>query len=115
MNTIEDSTKSTDKCCSFCHKTEHEVAVLIEKADIWICNECVGKFYENVQDERQAEKTERHSECSFCSFMKVVTAKLGYESDSTPMSTRLIRRGKFSICGECLELCVEILAEHDST
>jgi ATP-dependent protease Clp ATPase subunit len=95
--------------CSFCGKNQKQVKKLIAGADAYICDGCVSRAYaviaepgrtvptpiatvQMVSDEAGAEQ------CSFCGKRRDRVAAMASADD---------RR----ICGECLELCDEILSE----
>ncbi|MDK4576925.1 ATP-dependent Clp protease ATP-binding subunit ClpX [Kingella kingae] len=46
-----------EHACSFCGKAEHEVKMLIEGEDSFICNECVAACNTMLQDESKAKTT----------------------------------------------------------
>lgn len=62
-----------EHACSFCGKAEHEVKMLIEGEDSFICNECVAACNMMLQDESKAKTTS--------------TGKTKAEQDNTPLST----------------------------
>jgi ATP-dependent protease Clp ATPase subunit len=132
---------TTGESCSFCGKSQGPSVVLIEKPGAVICNQCVYQFIEQLQDTNCGDQTERHKDCSFCSFMKDLLSphdlveqlkgwepfnsiSKDYEQDlvkcladykekreRSEAGRRLIRGATCSICDECVELCSEILSE----
>lgn len=62
-----------EHACSFCGKAEHEVKMLIEGEDSFICNECVAACNTMLQDESKAKTTS--------------TGKTKAEQDNTPLPT----------------------------
>lgn len=45
-------------CCSFCGKSQNEVAKLIAGATVCICNECVDLCVEIIQEENKENSEE---------------------------------------------------------
>lgn len=95
-----------DLACSFCGLPDGEVAKLIAGPGIFICGECVG-LVRRAADAASPMETPRTRvdlvarasklKCSFCG---KPAGKVG----------TLVAGPGLSICGECIQLCEEILA-----
>lgn len=83
--------------CSFCHKTQKEVAKLVAGPTVYICNECAGSFLERMKSGGGDESAAK-DRCSFCGKAR---------SELTAMFSREDHR----ICNECLDICEEIMNE----
>jgi ClpX C4-type zinc finger len=86
--------------CSFCGRTQHDVGKLIAGPGVLICDSCVA-IAGPVTRTRTADPpfvVDPEAQCSFCT--KWPNANLTIATDRT-----------FSICGECLNLCDEIINE----
>ena len=104
-----------DYRCSFCGKHKDEVAVIIDGPGVMICDGCVRSYTELSKDTHNGEKTEPHTECSFCSFlseMRASTPKFMQPYLGPPVGgRRLFLCGDYCICDDCLDLCNEIIVE----
>jgi hypothetical protein len=93
------------RICTFCGKSEHEVERLIAGPKAFICGACVvaaeqGVFAGSPSAARNPLKlagdTSR-ARCSFCGKRRA--------------TDRPILTGRDNICGECLEICSQILMD----
>jgi ATP-dependent Clp protease ATP-binding subunit ClpX len=57
-------------CCSFCHKSQNQVAKLIEGDGVYICNECVELCLSILDDEPYMPKDDGHEHKDFDSLPK---------------------------------------------
>jgi ClpX C4-type zinc finger len=80
--------------CSFCDRRDHEVAKLIAGPGVYICDRCVRTSRTQLGQLRDGTVT-----CSFC-------GKLATQRAMTQRNG-----GSPRVCGECLDLCDEILVE----
>src|ERR1700679_3467235 len=96
-NNHNSSTNGLETICSFC-KRGNDVGFIIDKPGSNICQECVRRFSELLKDPSQGESTQPYQDCSFCSFMKKLPAKLVLSMEPALKGTRLIREHNFSIC-----------------
>jgi len=95
--------------CSFCGKSQKQVKVLIGAPPAYICDGCVSRAHaviaepgrmastpvatiQQVSDEAGAQQ------CSFCGKRRQQVAAMAAAADTR-------------VCGECLELCDEIVSE----
>jgi hypothetical protein len=95
-----------DMACSFCGRTDAEVTKLIAGPGIFICDGCVALVRRAV-DESTPQETARTTinplpdgsqlKCSFC----------GKPASRT---SAMAEGERLSMCGECIQLCEEILA-----
>jgi hypothetical protein len=86
--------------CSFCGRTQHEAGKLIAGPGVMICDSCVA-IAGPVTRTRTADPpfvVGPESQCSFCT--KWPRPDLAIATNQS-----------FSICGECLDLCDEIINE----
>jgi len=93
--------------CSFCGKSQDQVQRLIAgPGGVYVCDECIGLF--RVQDDQERAEhdtvlsTKESSpalKCSFCGKKREKVQRL------------VTGPGQVSICGECIDLCVEIIEE----
>jgi hypothetical protein len=101
--------------CSFCGKSQHEVAKLIAGPGVYICDRCVS-LAEGVLDSGEAAHTEygpvtavpEQTPRMLCSFCGKIRGQV------TGMAVALQaphRKTPAAICPECLALCNEIIAE----
>jgi ClpX C4-type zinc finger len=77
--------------CSFCGRTQKEVAKLIAGPGCYICDECVVRA-------RAADRFEPRPLCSFC-------------GKQTRPDLAVVGLDNVAVCAECLDLCDEIIAE----
>jgi ClpX C4-type zinc finger len=86
--------------CSFCGRTQHEATKLIAGPGVMICDSCVAIAgpVSRVGTADPPFVVGAESQCSFCT--KWPRPDLLVATDRT-----------FSICGECLDLCDEIINE----
>jgi hypothetical protein len=86
--------------CSFCGRTQHEATKLIAGQGVMICDSCVAIAgpVSRVGTPDPPFVVGRESQCSFCD--KWARPDLLVATDES-----------FSICGECLDLCDEIIDE----
>jgi hypothetical protein len=92
--------------CSFCGRSDAEVDKLIAGPGIFICDECVT-LVRRVTDQSVSAETmltrldrlppESTLKCNFC-------------GKARSHVTTMVAGNRFSICGECIQLCEEILA-----
>jgi ATP-dependent protease Clp ATPase subunit len=78
--------------CSFCFREQRQVAKLIGGPGVYICSGCV-RLARTWPPVGYPGRT-----CSFC-------------GSWNPRDARVVARGPVSICGQCLDLCDEILAD----
>ena len=81
--------------CSFCGKKQKRVDKLIAGPGVYICDGCVAQ----ARTWPQAGYPGRT--CSFCGAW-------------SPGKGRLVAVGPTAICGECLDLCDQIIAEEQA-
>ena len=102
--------KSDDvRHCSFCDRSQHLVALLIEKPGAAICNECVVQLSIRLSNQEQVEQATVAKDCTFCAFMATSTL-----SQFRSQNRRLISDKDVRICDECLSLCNDILVESNA-
>jgi bacterioferritin-associated ferredoxin len=93
--------------CTFCGKPQHQVRKLIAGPGVWICGDCVT-LTRGVLADGTSATTERgpvhvvpelqpRAQCNFC----------GNQRYQALQATN----GHGVICGQCLDLCAEIVAE----
>jgi len=78
--------------CSFCERSQKQVAKLIAGPNVYICDGCVAQ----VRGWPPLAPPGRS--CSFCGTWR-------------PEEGRVRGRGQVAICDDCLELCSDIVAE----
>jgi hypothetical protein len=105
--------------CSFCGRSREECAKLIAGPGVFICDRCVARatrlsaggvaVEEWEEAPMRVEVSESEARCSFCG----KTARRGVRLATSGLAAS--PGGKFGegarICDECLDLCLEILAE----
>ena len=101
--------------CTFCDKPQNKVRKLIAGPSVYICDGCVDLARVVLSDGQPvttsiAELTagpadEPRTQCSFCGKRRDQVAGLVVGSVQTE------RKAPAAICTECLDLCVEIVAE----
>jgi ClpX C4-type zinc finger len=101
--------------CTFCGKNQKQVTKLIAGPSVYICDGCVDLAKVVLSDGQPvsteiAELTagpvdEPRTQCSFCGKRRDQVAGLVVGSVQTE------RKAPAAICTECLDLCVEIVAE----
>jgi ATP-dependent protease Clp ATPase subunit len=81
--------------CSFCSRKQRKVPKLIAGPGVYICSDCVAlaRTWPAVSYPGRA--------CSFCGTW-------------TPGKGRLVAHHATAICGQCLDLCDEIIAEEQA-
>jgi ATP-dependent protease Clp ATPase subunit len=95
--------------CSFCGKLAKQVKKLIAGPRVEICNECVDRVHAvltvtgntastPIATIRQVDDADPAKRCSFCGKQRRHVAAMA--------ST-----GKKRICGDCIELCDELISE----
>jgi ClpX C4-type zinc finger len=86
--------------CSFCGRTQHDVGKLIAGPGVYICDSCVAIAGPVARTARVDPPfvVGPEAQCSFCT--KLPRPDLLVATDES-----------FSICGECLDLCDEIIDE----
>jgi hypothetical protein len=88
--------------CTFCGRSQDEVARLIAGPKVFICDACVG-LAERCREGRSPAgplvpaKEGSRARCSFCAKRKA--------------SDRALLTGPANICGECLSVCRQILID----
>lgn len=92
--------------CSFCGRSDQEVAKLVAGPKVLICNECVGLARRATDEGTAVESALTRLEplptrgdvpCSFCA------------KPAAEVSSMVTGQGR-CLCGDCLDLCEEILA-----
>ncbi len=102
--------RSTKIRCSFCNVSQADTKKLIAGPGVYICEQCTAGAGEAVATGapvrgprqvtlRVATADEVH-DCRFC-------------GKSPSQVAAIVKGGRARICNECLDLCVEIIAEHD--
>ena len=101
--------------CTFCGKNQKQVTKLIAGPSVYICDGCVDLAKVVLSDSQPvtteiAELTagpedEPRTQCSFCGKRRDQVAGLIVSSVQTQ------RKAPAAICTECLDLCIEIIAE----
>ncbi|MFZ2955891.1 MAG: ankyrin repeat domain-containing protein [Candidatus Ozemobacteraceae bacterium] len=87
--------------CTFCKKSQEVIKKIISGPDVNICNECIVACLPLIYGASQGMDSTNKEEtlaCHFCGKSLVVLEKL-------------VVGPECSICGECLDLCREILSE----
>lgn len=100
--------------CSFCSKEQSQVAILITKPSVAICNECVPIKQNICENPEKYNECKQHEKCTFCSFMtdlyKMPNAFSWFLPDRID-SVRVVGGPETWICKQCLDLCDEIIDE----
>jgi ATP-dependent Clp protease ATP-binding subunit ClpX len=104
--------------CSFCGRSREECAKLIAGPGVFICDQCVayasGLSAGAVEARSEAatllEPSGSEARCSFCGKQ---ARQVGFLVASGRAATPSGKFGEVGtrICDECLDLCLEILAE----
>lgn len=94
--------------CSFCGKTQQQVAKLIAGPGVYICDECVA-----MADGVISTGTDAATPVSEVVSVApdLTTAACGFCSKQRHQVAGLAAAAQASICTECLELCHEIITE----
>ena len=109
------------RICSFCGGSSHDVQKLIAGPGVFICDGCIAIANEVIEtrvahgpaSRKLSPIVDRKTKCSFCGKRSKTTSPLvagsGYRASQA-------RRPKYGgpgvrICGDCLELCNEIVDE----
>jgi hypothetical protein len=95
--------------CTFCKRSQNEISKLIAGPEVYICDLCVAKVKSNIADNGMPTssgslmqvKAGSKARCSFCSKHRTDERKLFSGSAG-------------SICGECLDVCRQILEDSSS-
>ena len=96
-STMSEKTSGQLLYCSFCGKDQHSIAKLIAGPSVFICNECIDSCSESTPADLSAD-----DQCSFCAKPNSSVKQL-YAGPTT------------RICNECLTLCLNIIAEEDTS
>lgn len=89
--------------CSFCDRGRTEVRRLITGPGISICDMCVALGVRTL-----AEGSETSNERTTFDVRADATARCAF----CGQRGRTVERGEARICGRCLALCTEVIAEH---
>jgi hypothetical protein len=94
--------------CSFCGKTQHQVAKLIAGPGAYICDECVG-----IADAVIATGVDAVTPVSAVVSVAadLTTATCGFCDKQRHQVAGLAAATQASVCTECLELCHEIITD----
>ena len=96
-----DDTDPEARRCRFCFKPQHKVWKFIAGTGVYICDECVETCTDLVsrgEDGEDDDGERRDLRCDFC------------DKHVREVRTVVVGSGN-NICNECVELCVEIIAE----
>ena len=96
-----DETDPAARLCRFCFKSQHRVRKFIAGTGVYICDECVATCTDLVyRDEGRGQDVGEGGDlrCDFC------------DKHVGKVRTIVVGSGN-NICNECVELCVEIIAE----
>jgi hypothetical protein len=108
--------------CSFCGRSREECAKLIAGPGVFICERCVAQasgrpagatFEDRVEAPMRLEASGSEARCSFCG-KQARQGVLLVASGLTGVSGGKFGQGA-RICDECLDLCLQILAETPSS
>ncbi|MGP8001892.1 MAG: ClpX C4-type zinc finger protein [Streptosporangiaceae bacterium] len=102
--------------CTFCGRPEVEAGPLIAGPGVYVCTGCTALASDALAADgpgaagplRAVPAQDVRERCSFCGKYRPECAGLA----ATPAGAGAAWRG--AICGECLMLCAEIIAERDS-
>ncbi len=107
--------------CSFCGRSHPEVDRLIAGPNVAICDPCVDLAQEALDTGSQRvegparlqslDPSATKARCIFCGKRRDQVAGMAEAPDRRASGKRSRRRSPPRICGECLDLCGEILAE----
>jgi ATP-dependent protease Clp ATPase subunit len=111
-----DEKPGTDLVCSFCGRSQHEVAKLIAGPGCYICDACVGLAGDVVSGGSPAHTRlgQVHAvpeqdglvRCPFCGKQRYLVTGMAARPAETGGAS-----GPAAICNECISLCNEIIAE----
>jgi hypothetical protein len=107
--------------CAFCGLERAEVRSVVAGPGLFICDRCVGLAAEVLADGRSRSEErrslvlvasdQRRARCGFCGKRRGQAPGM-VEAPNRPAVGKLRRRDAgVRICGECVELCLEIFAE----
>ncbi|HZD75254.1 MAG TPA: ClpX C4-type zinc finger protein [Actinomycetota bacterium] len=107
--------------CSFCGRSREEAGRCVAGPDVRICNDCVDLAQEALDTGTAAtggltrlvslDLSDPKARCSFCGKRRDQAAGMAETPDRLAASKYSRRRTPPRICGECLTLCGEIIAE----
>ncbi len=107
--------------CSFCGSTPEEVSRCIAGPNVGICDRCIDLAQEALDSGTVATGTltrlvslgpaDPKARCSFCGKRRDQVAAMAETPQRLVASKYSRRRAPPRICGECLDLCGEIIAE----
>jgi hypothetical protein len=107
--------------CSFCGRSREEAGSCVAGPNVGICDACVDLAQEALDTGAAAIGTltrlvslglsDPRARCSFCGKRRDQAAGMAETPDRLVASKYSRRRSPPRVCGECLELCGEIIAE----
>ena len=106
--------------CSFCGRSHQECARLIAGPGVYICDRCVAQAVRlstgaAVEGRAQGPMPEPSGSTARCSFCGKEARQVGFLAAGGPAGAPGGNLGQGTrICDECLDLCLEILAETSS-
>lgn len=109
MQKLNPDERAPIKHCSFCLKIKSQVEKLVEGLGNAICNECIKKFRNGLENPESYKEFEPYEKCSFaCILLK--------DMDMPPIARRQSKDKIFGgpfiwICEFCLGVCYEVLPE----
>jgi ATP-dependent Clp protease ATP-binding subunit ClpX len=106
----------TDLACSFCGRSQHDVAKLIAGSGCYICDACVelaggvvsggSPAHTRLGPVRAVPKEDGLARCRFCGKQRYLVTGMAARPAETAGAS-----GPAAICTECLSLSNEIIAE----
>lgn len=106
--------------CSFCGLAQKKVRKLVAGPGVYICNECVPLAVRVVACDAGGATTPAGTEvigrasgrhCSFCGRGAQEVGRLASSAAGGPSAAKWADGDDVNICGECLNLCEDIIAE----
>ncbi len=91
--------------CSFCRAPQAQVKKLIAGPTVYICDECVGTITRVLLTESTASAGTLSSSCD------AAADRCSFCSTRRDRTWKLFSRHGCTICGECLEVCLSIMAD----
>jgi hypothetical protein len=106
---------SSELMCTFCGRNQATARKLIAGPSVYICDRCVATARRAIAGKQLATwTTPGAGTCSFCGKIATAERRVATNARAVAATSAKYRARGVTVCGECLDLCDEILAEDTS-